>query len=37
VPEIRFDFFQVITIAAIINSLIFSVFLLWKKENQAAN
>lgn len=36
-PEIRFDFFQVITIAAIINSLIFSVFLLWKKENQAAN
>lgn len=36
-PEIRFDFFQVITIAAIINSLIFSVLLLWKKENQAAN
>ncbi len=36
-PEIRFDFFQVITIAAIINSLIFSVLLLRKKENQAAN
>ena len=36
-PDIRFDFFQVITIAAIINSLIFSVLLLRKKENRAAN
>ena len=35
--EIRFDIVQTITIAAIVNGLIFSVLLLQKQENREAN